>query len=73
MALDGVEDVVDLGRRRVDERAAGAQHLERGGDAAEPERREERHRPISLDMRKIGASARGLVTTDHWLWTTAFG
>ena len=27
----------------------------------------------SLVMRKIGASARGLVATDHWLWTTAFG
>ncbi len=32
-----------VGRRRVHERAAGAQHLEGGGDAAHPERRQQRH------------------------------
>ena len=46
VALDHVEHVVDVGRRRVHQRAAGAQHLQRGGDAAHPERRQQRHRAV---------------------------
>ena len=74
VALDRVEHVVDVGRRRVHQRAARAQHLQRVGDAAHPERRQQRHGAIAArSCRKYGASTRGWRATAHWPCTTAFG
>src|SRR3546814_10238587 len=48
VALDHLEHVADLGGGRVHEGSACAEDLQRCRDAAEPEGRQQRHRPVEI-------------------------